>query len=67
MGRTFDLKTEKTEELRAKCKAEKLSREETKAKTSELDKKIVSLRRQGVKALKNMFAEIIANEEETLP
>ena len=30
MGMTFDLKTEKVEETRAQCKAEKLNREETK-------------------------------------
>lgn len=45
MGRTFDLKTEKVEEMRAQCKEEKLSRDETKVKVGELEKKIVTLRR----------------------
>lgn len=66
MGMTFDLKTEKVDEMRAKCKAEGLSRDETKAKVSELDKKIVVLRRKGVKALKSSFTEIVESEEYTL-
>lgn len=66
MGRTFDLKTEKVEEMRAKCKADGTARDETKAKVSEVEKKVVMLRRQGVKALKQIFAEIISNEEQTL-
>ena len=45
MGRTFDLKQEKVEETRAACKAEGLSRDETKQKVSEIEKKIVTLRR----------------------
>lgn len=52
MGRTFDLKTEKVEEMRAQCKSEGLAREETKSKVGEVEKKVVTLRRQGVKALK---------------
>ena len=52
MGRTFDLKTEKVEETRAQCKADGLSRDETKAKVSEMEQKVITLRRQGVKALK---------------
>ena len=63
MGRTFDLKTEKVEETRAQCKADGLSRDESKAKVSEVEKKIVTLRRQGVKALKQLFAEVTENEE----
>ena len=66
MGRTFDLKTEKVEEMRAQCKEEKLSRDETKVKVAELEKKIVTLRRQGVKALKQSFGEIVSSEERTL-
>ena len=66
MGRTFDLKTEKVEEMRAQCKEEKLSRDETKVKVGELEKKIVTLRRQGVKALKHSFGEIVSNEEQSL-
>ena len=66
MGRTFDLKTEKVEEMRAQCKEEKLSRDETKIKVGELEKKIVTLRRQGVKALKQQFGEIVSDEERTL-
>ena len=45
MGRTFDLKQEKVEETRAACKAEGMSRDETKAKVAEVEKKIVTLRR----------------------
>ena len=52
MGRTFDLKTEKVEETRAQCKADGLARDETKAKVSEVEKRVVTMRRQGVKALK---------------
>lgn len=52
MGRTFDLKTEKVEEMRSQCKAEGVARDETKAKVSEVEKRVVTLRRQGVKALK---------------
>ena len=66
MGRTFDLKTEKVEETRAQCKADGVARDETKAKVSEVEKRVVTLRRQGVKALKQMFGEIVANEEQTL-
>ena len=66
MGRTFEFKTEKVEEMRAQCKEEKLSRDETKVKVAELEKKIVTLRRQGVKALKQQFGEIISDEEQTL-
>lgn len=66
MGRTFDLKTEKVEEMRAQCKADGTSRDETKAKVSEVEKKVVTLRRQGVKALKQMFLEIVSSEERTL-
>ena len=63
MGRTFDLKTEKVEEMRAQCKSEGAARDETKAKVSEVEKKVVTLRRQGVKALKQMFGEIVGDEE----
>ena len=66
MGRTFDLKTEKVEEMRAQCKTEGLPRDETKAKVGEVEKKVVTLRRQGVKELKQMFAEIVGNEEQLL-
>ena len=67
MGMTFDLKTEKVEETRAQCKADKLNREETKQKVAETEKKVIALRRKGVKELKAMFAEITESEETTLP
>ena len=63
MGRTFDLKTEKVEETRAQCKSEGLARDEVKVKVAEVEKKVVTLRRQGVKALKQMFMEIVEDEE----
>ena len=63
MGRTFDLKTERVDEMRAKCKAEGLSRDETKAKVAALEKEIVALRRAGVKALKSTFAQVVESEE----
>lgn len=66
MGRTFDLKTEKVEETRAACKAEGLSRDETKVKVAVVEKQVVALRRQGTKTLKALFVEIIENEEMTL-
>lgn len=66
MGRTFDLKTEKTEEVRAKCKAEGASREETKEKVKEVEKKIKELRKQGVKALRSIFADMVDSEEYVL-
>ena len=66
MGLTFDLKTEKVEEMRAQCKSEGLNREETKAKVSEVEKQVVAVRRKGVKELKQVFAEITENEEELL-
>ena len=66
MGRTFDLKTEKVEETRAQCKADGLARDETKARVSEVEKRVVTLRRQGVKALKQMFGEIVGNEDQLL-
>mmetsp|Transcript_31708 Transcript_31708/g.41997 ORF Transcript_31708/g.41997 Transcript_31708/m.41997 type:complete len:93 (+) Transcript_31708:1413-1691(+) len=66
MDRTFDLKTEKVEEMRAKCKAEGLSRDETKAKVAELEKQVVVLRRKGVKALKSIFVEIVESEDYSL-
>lgn len=52
MGRTFDIKTEKVEEMRSKCKADGLAKDEIKVKVAEVEKKVVTLRRQGVKALK---------------
>jgi len=52
MGRTFDLKTEKVEETRSQCKSEGMSRDDIKVKVAEVEKKVVTLRRQGVKALK---------------
>ena len=45
MGRTFDLKTERVEEVRAQCKAEGVSREETKTRVAETEKELVALRR----------------------
>ena len=66
MGRTFDLKTEKVEETRAQCKADGLARDETKARVSEVENRVVTLRRQGVKALKQMFGEIVGNEDQLL-
>ena len=66
MGRTFDLKTEKVEEVRQQCKVDGLSKEETKAKVAEQEKNVVTLRRQGTKALKQIFAEVVENEEMTL-
>ena len=45
MGRTFDLKTERVEELRTQCKADGLTRDEIKVKVSETEKQVVSLRR----------------------
>lgn len=56
MGLTFDLKTEKVDEMRAQLKADGLSREEQKVRVTELEKQIVALRRKGVKALKSSFA-----------
>lgn len=41
MGQTFDLKTEKVEATRAACKAEGLTRDESKVKVSEVEKQIV--------------------------
>ena len=58
--------TEKVDEMRAKCKAEGVPREETKAKVSEVEKQITALRRKGVKALKSSFAEVVENDEQTL-
>jgi len=52
MGRTFDIKTEKVEEMRSKCKADGLAKDEIKVKVAEVEKKVVTHRRQGVKALK---------------
>lgn len=66
MGLTFDLKQEKVEEMRAQCKAEKLSRDDTKAKVSEVEKKVQTVRRQGVKALKQYFLQVTESEEHTL-
>lgn len=66
MGQTFDLKTEKVEATRAACKAEGLSREDSKAKLSEVEKQIVQVRRQGTKKLKKEFAEITCDEEMSL-
>ena len=66
MGRTYELKAEKVEEVRAQCKADGLSRDETKAKVGEAEKRVVTVRRQGVKALKQIFAEVTENEEQTL-
>jgi len=63
MGRTFDLKTERVEEMRAKCKAEGVSREETKEKVKEIEKKIKELRKDGVKTLKSIFADVVDSEE----
>lgn len=52
MGRTFDIKTEKVEEMRSKSKADGLAKDDIKVKVAEVEKKVVTLRRQGVKALK---------------
>lgn len=52
--------------MRAQCKAEGLSREEAKVKVSEVEKKVVTLRRQGTKALKQRFAEVTCSEEISL-
>ena len=43
-----------------------MPRDETKAKVGEVEKRVVTLRRQGVKALKQIFGEIVGNEEQTL-
>ena len=39
----------------------------TKARVSEAEKHVVALRRQGVKALKQIFASIVNDEERSLP
>ena len=67
MERTFDFKQEYIEEVKAQCKQNKTSREETKQKTSEAEKKVKEVRRNGTKVLKQMFAEITDDEEMTLP
>ena len=67
MGLTFDLKTDKVEETRAQCKQEGLNKEETKSRVTDVEKKVVALRRKGVKELKARFAEITDCEETALP
>ena len=67
MGRTFDFKQEYMEEVKADCKKQGKSREETKQATAEAEKKVKDIRRKGTKALKQMFLEITEDEELTLP
>jgi hypothetical protein len=67
MGRTFDLKQEYTEEIKAECKKDGLSRDETKAKMAAAEKRIKEVRRQGTKQLKKYFAEITEDDELALP
>ena len=63
MERTFDFKSEYIEEVKAECKKEKLSRDELKQRTGDAEKKVKEIRRNGTKALKQMFAEICEDEE----
>ena len=67
MERTFDVKAEYLDQVKAQCKTLGIKGADLKAKTQEAEKKIKEIRRTGTKELKQMFTEIIEDDERTLP
>ena len=62
----YSRKYEYGEEVKAECKKNQVSKEETKKLTTDAGKKMDQLRRKGTKALKEQFLEITDHEEMSL-